>query len=58
MHRKIKSTNNLEHFEKDVQKIWGRGMEKTHSLGFKKGARDCGSVKEGGKAGREEGVGK
>lgn len=61
MHRKIKSTNNLEHFEKDVQKIWGRGMEKTHSLGFKRewgatGVRDCRSVKKGGKAGREEGV--
>lgn len=61
MHRKIKSTNNLEHFEKDVQKIGGEGWRKlTHwaskGNGEPQALGSVGSVKEGGKAGREEGV--
>lgn len=60
MHRKVKSTNSLEHFEKDVQKIGGEGWRKlTHWTSKGNGepdARDCGSVKEDSKAGREEGM--
>lgn len=37
MHRKIKSTNNLEHFEKDVQKKLGERDGENSLTGFQKG---------------------